>query len=581
MADTNPPQGSPGAPSGQPTGVPPNAVPKIELSQIMDVSKFQRDLADTILNSFGDAGKQVEGLLLPSSYKQKKMADLAAISKKQMDDGKKFADAEMLFLKQVSTKQRFNYEQLRQQKAAEYAQLQKAGSTEKQLNTFKLSAEKQLNMAKLAAGASEGKAASAMGLQVAAAGEYLTSMGAVLGVWEAVVATIMRAFEVQSKGSQLANSMRSGGLIKGAGGASVAKGAAAGMFAGVGNYDSIQKMEWVKELAKVPVSLETTGGSINSKMKAMIGTLGTEFASVDQIVSTLAHAADDTGMTMEQLTTAFKDTKVASNALKIDHLKQLNTQIQMRAALRGVTTDAGAATEIMNSLVDPLKKIGATGVSAEITRLAMSMAKFAGGMSITKMSGMYAFTHGGRLPTDKDLDKVMEKNGPVELMTTYFKKLNELNPNSDMKYAFAQKAAEANGLQLGDARQVKAFAIYLDNLSKGIGTKKSQADLKKEFGYKDTNEMIAEGLQNLAKQRNIQDEVTALIDQLMDDLGDPLLESLGKIQSGIDKIGSWIPTSPFKTESYKGPAVTSQSVPNVKTGPRDTGFTGPVVSGGH
>lgn len=545
MADTNPPQGSPGAPSGLPTGVPPNAVPKIELSQMMDISKFQRDLSDIIMNSFGDAGSQVEGLLLPKSFKAKKLADLSEIDKKQQEIAKKFADAEMTFLKQVSTKQRYNFEMMKQQKASEYSQLQKSGMGQKQLSDYKVSAEKQINLARMAAEKSEGKAGAALGLQVAAAGEYLTSMGAVLGIWEVLVKVIMQAFNSQMVLSRSANALRAGGLFKGGQGAESALGMQSKVFGGSGMMFSTDTFQgWVKQLAKVPITLESTGGDISKHMHDMLGTLGTEFENVDQIIGTLSKAAEDTGMTMDQLSDAFKGTKGASNALKIDHLRQLNTQIQMRAAMRGVTTDANAATEMMNALVEPLKKIGASGVAAEVQRMEMSMAKFVGGMSISKMTGMSAFVNGGRIPTDKEMDKIMDH--PVQLMNDYFQKLNRLNPNTNMKYLFAEKAAEKSGLQLGDARQVKAFAEYMENIGKGTAKEMTKEELQKQFGYKDTNAMIAEGLANLAKQRDIKEEVTELLTSLMEKLGFPLINGLGSIQFLINKYGAMIPTNPLK-----------------------------------
>lgn len=543
MADTNPPQGSPGAPNGMPTGTPPNAVPKIELSQMMDVSKFQKDLSDIIMSSFAEAGDKVEGLLLPKSYKAKKIADLTEIDKKQMEVAKKFADAEMTFLKQVATKQRYNFEMLKQQKAAEYSQLQKAGMGEKQMSAFKMSAEKQLNIARMAAEKSEGKAGAAMGLQVAAASEYLTSMGAVLGVWEAILAVIMHTFEEQTKGAQAANALRSGGLFRGTAGAAKSEALGSKVFGGVGNYDAITQMKWVEELAKVPVSLHTTGHSIGSEMRQMVGTLGTEFGSVDEIVGTLGKAAEDTGMTMTQLKDAFLQTKSAANALEIDHKRQLNTQIQMRAALRGVTTDSGAATEMINSLVEPLKKIGASGVGAEVARLQLSFAKFAGGLSISKMTGMSAFATGGHIATDEEMDKIMAN--PAKLMSDYFTKLNALNPNSNMKYLFAEKAAAASGLQLGDARQVKAFAAYMDQLGRGETKEKTMVDLRKEFGYKDNTDLIVDGLANLASQRTIQDEVTTLMNKLMELLGTPLLGYMKSIQGTVDKFGNLMPHNPI------------------------------------
>lgn len=541
MADTNPPQGSPGAPSGQPTGVPPNAVPKIELTQIMDVSKFQRDLSDTILNSFGEAGSKVEGLLLPKSYKAKKMADLADLNKKQMDDGKKLADAEMLFLRQVSTKRRYQFEELRRQKAEEFNQLKKAGSSETQLKAFQLSAEKQINEAKKAAEKSESKVGTALGLNIGAAQDYLATLVPILSIWEVIAKVIMQAFHNATEAAKTANALRSGGLS----GANLAPSGmidkTAGMFKGIGNFDAETQMKWLQQLAKTPAVLDNATFS-NSKMVKMVGTLGTEFQSVDQIMATLGMAAEDTGMTMDQLRETFLKTKGASVALKIDHLKNLNTTIQMRAAMRGVTTDANAATDMMNSLVVPLQKIGVTGATKQIEQLQMGFAKFAGSLSVSKMTGMFAFAHGGQLATDQDIDKIMDSTtGLSDLMSDYFKKIGGLNPDASRSYIFAQKAAEASGFQLGDAQQQRLFAKYLIGVQGGTEKAKTNDELAKLFGAKNEMALVIQGLDNLAKQRSIEDQVKTIWTQFLTEFGTPLIDHLQQLQLVLNTIGQKIP----------------------------------------
>jgi hypothetical protein len=112
-------------------------------------------------------------------------------------------------------------------------------------------------------------------------------------------------------------------------------------------------------------------------------------------------ATKSLGMSQRDITGAFVTSRVNAERLKITQLDAINVQIEMQKALRNITNDGAVAANVLSNITDYLKGIGAS--EAEKARIGLAIGQAGASLSLSSIAGMFAFTHGGRIPGPGEL----------------------------------------------------------------------------------------------------------------------------------------------------------------------------------
>jgi hypothetical protein len=107
------------------------------------------------------------------------------------------------------------------------------------------------------------------------------------------------------------------------------------------------------------------------------------------------------GMSQRDITSTFVSSRVNAERLKITQLDAINVQIEMQKALRNITNDGAVAASVLSNITDYLNGIGAS--EAEKARIGLAVGQAGASLSLSSIAGMFAFTHGGRIPGPNEL----------------------------------------------------------------------------------------------------------------------------------------------------------------------------------
>jgi len=537
---------------GDPGFQPPQPPKRINPEDIFDAARFQQQLSESMNKAFKNIDlSQLEKAreIMQSIGKEASKVEISDISKDLIASRESVSEAvkkekeeegkwEDQILKRVSTAERYKHQQLIKEKnelikkvkdlgvvelnnlkgttkdkeklkevekAFEILQLEKVQEIEKSFSKE----TKRTNIEALASEGNLGAKAKLLLLRTQdelnqKTDSYTDKLISAAGLWGVLFLILSKAAK------QAADMATTGAALKAAGefkpgvsisGERVMK-RAEERFAGVSPsvVSREQQYEFLKTMSKAPRTLKDSSAS----MKQLLGVFGTEIPEASQIVDLYTRANMSSNASMKDLLKTFAASKKAANVLNVDHRDLINTQLQMREALRGVTTNGEVAIKAMDLLTKPLKAIGAS--KDEVDRFNVSFARFLGTLTVKKLMGLSAFAT-GKLPTDKDIE-LMAKN-PLEVVSKAFVKMGKMFPERNKLVALEQFASEM-GLETFGVRGIPILRDLIKEMEKGA--KLSEKDLKarfKEAGLQDINSIMDDGLKTIAQGKGF---VTALED---------------------------------------------------------------------
>ena len=239
-------------------------------------------------------------------------------------------------------------------------------------------------------------------------------------------------------------------------------------------------------------------------MEAVAGNLGL-FANILPDVSEetklFTDATKSLGMSQKDITDLFVSSRVNMRSLGITQLDAIKTQMDMQKALRNLTNDGTVAASVLANVSTYLNSIGAS--EAEKNRIGLAVAQGGGNLGLSQIAGMFAFTHGGKIPGPGELfgEGGMLGNkgtGPFQLMGEFLTKVGSQfkDPTQRMFAADQLRQQYLPGLRLQDT---SSFFNLANSMMTG---NMNQADFAKQFQVlegKTPQAAMAAGIDKLAE----------------------------------------------------------------------------------
>jgi hypothetical protein len=244
-------------------------------------------------------------------------------------------------------------------------------------------------------------------------------------------------------------------------------------------------------------------------------------------------ATKSLGMSQKDITETFVSSRVNAERLKITQLDAIKTQMDMQKALRNITNDGAVAASVLSNITDYLDSIGAS--ETEKQRIGAAVGQAGANLSLPQIAGMFAFTHGGKIPGPTELfgegGMLGNKGGGVfGLMGSFLTQVGSQfkDPTQRMFAANQLQQQFLPGLRLQDIPHF--FQLTQDMM----GGKISGAEFGKQFQAlegKTPQVAMAEGINTLVQ---IVDPIKRLENvfsnfwTMVDDKINKIFESLGK-----------------------------------------------------
>jgi hypothetical protein len=224
----------------------------------------------------------------------------------------------------------------------------------------------------------------------------------------------------------------------------------------------------------------------------------------------LANIIPDVGKNTEFLTAATKafgaeqsnlitSSYVNASRMKITNTDALQTQFEMQKALRNITNDGTVAASVLFNITDYLKDIGAS--EDEKNRIGLAVGQAGANLTLPQIAGMFAFTHGGRIPGPEDLFGAggplgNKGTGTFQLMGEFLTKVGSQfqDPTQRMFAAGQLQTQFMPGLRLQDIP--KFFDIANSLMSKNMTPGQAAEEFKKMEG-RTPQVAAAEGINKL------------------------------------------------------------------------------------
>lgn len=219
-------------------------------------------------------------------------------------------------------------------------------------------------------------------------------------------------------------------------------------------------------------------------------------------------ATKNLGMSQKDITATFVTSRISARALNMTQMDVIKTQMDMAKALRNLTNDGAVASSLLYNISGYLTAIGAS--ESEKQRIGVGIAQGAANMTLPQMAGMFAFTHGGKLPTPEAMfgtgafgvanSRVGVLANPFNLMGEFLTKIGNQfknNPTARMFAADQLRQQFFPNLRMQDTPQFFKLAEELMS-----GKRIPAAQIEKEFRGlegKTPQAAMADGIQTLTQ----------------------------------------------------------------------------------
>jgi hypothetical protein len=190
-------------------------------------------------------------------------------------------------------------------------------------------------------------------------------------------------------------------------------------------------------------------------------------------------ATKDLGMSQKDITNTFISSRVNSERVKITQLDAISTQMEMQKALRNITNDGLVAANVLGNVGSFLERMGTTS-EGERNRMTLGIAQAGANLSLSQIAGMFAFTHGGRIPNPEQVfgeGGVLKHGGVFGLMGGFLQQIGNQfkDPTQRMFAADALRQQFMPSLRLQDVPQFFSIANAMQQRGANM------EDLTKQF----------------------------------------------------------------------------------------------------
>lgn len=247
----------------------------------------------------------------------------------------------------------------------------------------------------------------------------------------------------------------------------------------------------------------------------------------------MTDATKNLNMSQKDITATFVSSRVNADKLKITQLDAIKAQMDMAKALRNITNDGAVAASTLYNISGYLNSIGAS--EAEKARIGGAVGQAGANLTLPQIAGMFAFTHGGKIPGPGDLfgdGKMMGNNGtgPFQLMGEFLTKVGHQfkDPTQRMFAANSLQTQFLPGLRLQDTP--KFFELTQQMMNGGISSK----EFGKQFQALESKTPQVAMAEGIAELREIVDPIKRLENVfsnfwvMVDDKINKIFQSIGK-----------------------------------------------------
>lgn len=247
----------------------------------------------------------------------------------------------------------------------------------------------------------------------------------------------------------------------------------------------------------------------------------------------MTDATKNLGMSQKDITATFISSRVNAEHLKITQLDAIKAQMDMAKALRNITNDGAVAASTLYNISGYLNSIGAS--EAEKARIGGAIGQAGASLTLPQIAGMFAFTHGGKIPGPTDLfgdGKMLGNNGtgPFQLMGEFLTKVGSQfkNPTQRMFAANALQTQFLPGLRLQDTP--KFFELTQQMMNGNITSK----EFGKQFQALESKTPQVAMAEGIAELREIVDPIKRLENvftnfwTMVDEKINRIFQSIGK-----------------------------------------------------
>lgn len=208
-----------------------------------------------------------------------------------------------------------------------------------------------------------------------------------------------------------ARSARVGSLLAGAGmglgvGAGVGTGFASNLFGGSASRLGValgagEQARLIETMAGSRTMIDQARGGGFGAIAGNLGLFANILPDASKEMELFTDATKSLGMSQKDITDTFMASRVNAERLKITQIDAIRTQMEMQRALRNITNDGTVASTVLFNITDYLTKIGAS--EAEKVRIGGAIGAAGANLSLPQLAGMFAFTHGGKMPTPENM----------------------------------------------------------------------------------------------------------------------------------------------------------------------------------
>lgn len=221
-----------------------------------------------------------------------------------------------------------------------------------------------------------------------------------------IAGTLLESLNTAAAFNKTGSQLASAGFKLGTGGATgidFATQLFGGPFGRLGqgiSQDQQREMIGMMAGSRTMIDQARSGGGFGA-IRSNLGLFANILPDASKEMELFTDATKSLGMSQRDITGTFVSSRVNAERLKITQIDAIHTQIEMQKALRNITNDGAVAASVLSNITDYLKGIGAS--EAEKSRIGLAIGQAGASLSLSSIAGMFAFTHGGKIPGPSEL----------------------------------------------------------------------------------------------------------------------------------------------------------------------------------
>lgn len=300
--------------------------------------------------------------------------------------------------------------------------------------------------------------------------------------------------------------------------------------------DQMESLSRITGSSKVFKETLQDGGST---LKTYTGLMGYMGISVEDSSKTLTDASNEWGASSKDLIGVFQIGKYVAKNTNLSFRDAFNSLYEMNKAVRSLTFNQQAATDLLFATVMPLNQLKFS--SDEIKMFSQGLANMLGSLTPSRLAGLMSLKN-GRMPTTAAELNAGAKGGMSTFVGAIKPILDKFPKDSANRVFAAQSLAQQYGI--GQATTVKGSQALLSIMDQfGTGGKDFQRAMEKfQKEYKlpedELKDLQKEGFETIKANRTLLETMTNAVTAIAQVITQPLVETMKNANSFMSSKGA-------------------------------------------